>query len=166
MWVKYGYIIGSQVQSKFIFNIVNVKFDTFVIPVGEFPNTLFIERCRQRFQIRLVGVLKTFLDAEWLSSHTCLHLLKKRKVTWWEDWPICRVIEYFLSKLWKKLLDYRSSALSWIKNNSRMQHASSFVLNSILQATQYLTIQTTLETESITHDMLRGLHNVESMEIR
>lgn len=115
MWVKNGYIIRSQVQSKFIFDIVKVKFDTFVIPVGEFPNTLFIERCRQRFKIRLDGVLKTFLDAERLSSHTCLQLLKKRKVTRWEDWAICRVIEYFLSKLWKKLLDYRSSELSWIK---------------------------------------------------
>lgn len=47
-----------------------------------------------------------------------------------------------------------------------MQHETTFVLNSIMQATQYLTIHTYQARESITHDMLRGLHNVESMEIR
>ncbi|GBM57641.1 hypothetical protein AVEN_225019-1 [Araneus ventricosus] len=54
-----------------------MKTDTFVIPMEEFSNTLFVKGCRQNVQVGFHGVLKLFIGAEALSSQTCLQLSKK-----------------------------------------------------------------------------------------
>ncbi|GBM72838.1 hypothetical protein AVEN_17887-1 [Araneus ventricosus] len=61
--------------------MITIKIEIFVIPLGEFSDTLFIKRCLQRVEIGLHRVLKLFVGADVLSSKTCLQLSKKVKVT-------------------------------------------------------------------------------------
>lgn len=139
-----------------------MKIETICHTVGPFSITLFIEDCRQHVETGLQGLLKIFVSAKVLYSQIGLQLQKKVKVTWWQVWAVRWIIEYFLPKLRRKLLDHRTSQYTVVgyPESERFRKTACLFFcfgRPSLHATYCLTIHSHLERESIIPVMWREL---------